>query len=376
MWIVLLVGAFFGQDLYGQCSLTINPATGMLNCKSTGTAGPVGATGPTGPAGPTGATGATGTGLVDCAEAGGQMSCPAGYVSGATAAGAVVTKEASVNGTDAITVGAPDSVSASYRINYPADPPTVAGQALRAGTPSGGITQYTHAIPIWTGTSNPNGYFDWTLGAAPGNPTAGNIRLYPKTGSTLCARDSAGTETCYGSGGGNSAQWHHVRGAVCQNTVAGAGFSTPSTNAPTAACDSGTNTLFGVLQFTEASTQSAQTWFQLPDSFTSAEVEFYWRTSATSGDVAWQVQTACLATSEALGNAASGGPSWNTTQEITSTADGTARDIVRIALTSLTTTGCAANELLLLRLSRDPTDAQDTIAATAELVSMSIKVTP
>lgn len=206
MWIVLLVGAFFGQDLYGQCSLTINPATGMLNCKSTGTAGPAGATGPTGPIGPAGATGATGAGLVNCSEAGGQMSCPAGYVSGATAAGAVVTKEASVNGTDAITVGAPDSVSASYRINYPADPPTVAGQALRAGTPGGGITQYTHAVPIWTGTSNPNGYFDWTLGAAPTNPSAGDIRLYPKTGSTLCARDSAGTETCFGSGGGGSVQ--------------------------------------------------------------------------------------------------------------------------------------------------------------------------
>lgn len=179
-----------------------------------------------------------------------------------------------------------------------------------------------------------------------------------------------------GGSGASSAQWHHFRGAVCQNTVAGAGFSTPSSNAPTADCDSGTNTLFGVLQFTEASTQSAQTWFQLPDSFTSAEVELYWRTSATSGDVAWQFQTACLATSEALGNGGSGGPSWNTTQEITSTADGTARDIVRIALTSLTTTGCAANELLLLRISRDPTDAQDTIAATAELVSLSIKITP
>lgn len=176
--------------------------------------------------------------------------------------------------------------------------------------------------------------------------------------------------------GGSGAQWHHVRGAACQDTVGGAGFSYPSTNKPTAVCDSGTNTLFGVLQFTEASTQSVQTWFQLPDSFTSAEIEFYWRTSATSGDVAWQVQTACLATSEALGNGGSGGPSWNTTQEITSTADGTAYDPVRIALTSLTTTGCAANEILLLRLSRDPTDAQDTIAATAELISMSVKVTP
>jgi len=185
MWIVLLVGAFFGQDLYGQCQLTINPATGMLNCKSSGTTGPAGATGPTGPAGAagaTGATGATGAGLVDCTETAGQLSCPAGYVSGATGAGAVQTKEASSSGTDAITVGAPDSVSASYRMNYPADPPTVAGLTFRSGTPSGGITQYVHAAPIWIGTTNANGYFDWTLGSAPGNPTAGDIRLYPKTG--------------------------------------------------------------------------------------------------------------------------------------------------------------------------------------------------
>ena len=71
MWIVLLVGAFFGQDLYGQCQLTINPATGMLNCKSSGASGPVGATGPTGPVGPTGPTGAGVTGATGATGAAG-----------------------------------------------------------------------------------------------------------------------------------------------------------------------------------------------------------------------------------------------------------------------------------------------------------------
>lgn len=242
--------------------------------------------------------------------------------------------------------------------------PTLAGVTVSGGALS--ASGATATSPNKTGTS------------LPGTCTVGES--FQKTDATASSQHylctATNTWTAQGGGSATAYQWHHFRGAVCQNTVGGAGFSTPSSNAPTAACDSGTNTLFGVLQFTEASTQSAQNWVQLPDSFTSAEVELYWRTSATSGDVAWQLQTACLATSEALGNAASGGPSWNTTQELTSTADGTARDIVRIALTSLTTTGCAANELLLLRISRDPTDAQDTIGATAELISLSIKITP
>ena len=243
----------------------------------------------------------------------------------------------------------------------------------------GGGGSEAGTVKLYEAVANGTNFVAWKAADSLGADTTYLIPSTPPSGDQVlqCGTPSGGVSTCtFVTGGGSSAQWHHFIGAGCQNTVGGPGFNTPSSNAPTAACDSGTNTLFGVLQFTEASTQSVQRFFQLPDTFTSAEVELYWRTSATSGDVAWQFQTACLATSEALGNGGSGGPSWNTTQEITSTADGTARDIVRITLTSLTTTGCAANELLLVRISRDPADAQDTIGATAELLSVSFKITP
>lgn len=48
-----------------NCTLTVNPITGKIECAATGSAG---ATGPTGPSGPTGPTGSAGTGLVSNAQ--------------------------------------------------------------------------------------------------------------------------------------------------------------------------------------------------------------------------------------------------------------------------------------------------------------------
>lgn len=110
-------------------------------------------------------------------------------------------KEASASGADSVIVKAPDSVTAQQTLLLPGAA-NAANQTLRFGAPSGSISTGSWATPLWAGGTNANGYFDWTLGAAPGNPASGDIRLYPKTGSTLCARDSAGTETCYGAGGG------------------------------------------------------------------------------------------------------------------------------------------------------------------------------
>lgn len=193
---------FCAVGLWGQCDITYNPVSGFFDCASTGT-GPAGPTGPTGPTGPAGPPGANGSGLVDCSETSGTLTCPNGFAAGATGAGAVSLSEASSNGTDYVQIKAQDSITTSYVLKPPAVPPAV-GQVQIQGTPSGSPST---SVATWgdvlkTGTTNANGYFDWTLGSAPGNPTAGNIRLYPKTGSTLCARDSVGTETCYGAGGG------------------------------------------------------------------------------------------------------------------------------------------------------------------------------
>lgn len=154
-----------------------------------------------------------GSGLVDCSETSGTMTCPGGFSAGAATAGAVSLREATANGTKYVRIQAQDAITTSYVLKPPAVPPAV-GQVQIQGTPSGSPST---SVAAWgdvvkTGTTNANGYFDWTLGAAPGNPAAGDIRLYPKTGSTLCARDSAGTETCYGSGGGSSTKTYTFQG--------------------------------------------------------------------------------------------------------------------------------------------------------------------
>lgn len=174
---------------------------------ATGATGPTGAgtTGATGPTGATGATGANGSGLVNCSETSSQITCPNGFAAGSTAAGSVGLKEANANGSDAVTLKAPDSVTTAQTLKFPAAA-NAASETLKFGAPSSSISQATWGLPIWANTTNANSYFDWTLGSAPTNPSAGDIRLYPKTGSTLCARDSAGTETCFGSGGGGGVQ--------------------------------------------------------------------------------------------------------------------------------------------------------------------------
>lgn len=120
--IKLFVGfalVFWGHGLWAQnCTLTINPATGMLNCKSGGgSAGPTGATGPTGPAGATGAgtTGATGpTGPSGADGATGPTGAGATGATGPTGptgptggggSGSVATPDISGGGTSTITVG-------------------------------------------------------------------------------------------------------------------------------------------------------------------------------------------------------------------------------------------------------------------------------
>lgn len=48
-------------------------------------------------------------------------------------------------------------------------------------------------------------YLDFTTAAAPAAPAAGKIRVYSKTGDDLAQKDSAGTETVFGAGGGGAA---------------------------------------------------------------------------------------------------------------------------------------------------------------------------
>jgi hypothetical protein len=62
----------------------------------------------------------------------------------------------------------------------------------------------------------PHGFTDWKLIAEPDAPAAGNIRVYAKTGSGICWKDSANTEICAGAGGGGT--WGSITGTLSEQT--------------------------------------------------------------------------------------------------------------------------------------------------------------
>jgi hypothetical protein len=117
-----------------------------------------------------------------------------------TTAGELSVYEIVANGTEYFSWLAADAITTTQRLKPPIAA-NAANETMKFGAPSSNISAATWGLPLWMNTTNANGYFDWTLGSAPGtNPASGDIRLYPKTGSTLCAKDSGGTETCFGSG--------------------------------------------------------------------------------------------------------------------------------------------------------------------------------
>jgi hypothetical protein len=165
-----------------------------------------------------------------------------------------------------------------------------------------------------------------------------------------------------------------IDAAGCQNTTAFSNFDLPTSGAAVAACNTGTNTQQGLLDFaTDSGTLTAQRKFQLPADWNSSgavEAMVKWKTSATANDVVWQVAIACV------GDAQTDDPSFTDTAFSADTAKGMANQQNDTAWTTITTTGgCTAGELAYLRFKRDPAHASDTLAAgtTARLVALSLR---
>lgn len=162
--------------------------------------------------------------------------------------------------------------------------------------------------------------------------------------------------------------FEHWRPTLCISGTASFDVNVVTANAPTATCVSGSQVTAGAASYADGATQELQTSLFLPSDWTSTiDLFLWWHTAATSGDVVWQVRTACVASGESLD------PSWNTAQTITDTAIGTANRANSASLTSVTTTGCAVSETLYLSVFRDPTHASDTLGAAALLDAVSLK---
>ncbi len=161
-------------------------------------------------------------------------------------------------------------------------------------------------------------------------------------------------------------QW--LDSGYCQNATAVLSWSTPTTNPGVAACVTGANTQKLVVDFADgANTLSLQRELKLPSDWTSTvDAKITWYTTATAGDVVWQLATICVADLE------TGDPAFNTASTVTDTAQGTTNQYNLATITGVTVTGCAAGETLYLRFFRDPTNGSDTLAATARLVGVEL----
>ena len=160
--------------------------------------------------------------------------------------------------------------------------------------------------------------------------------------------------------------------AGCNDTTAGTFWDLPTASPAVPACVTGTNVQKGVLDFADTSGGFyAQNTVLLPADWTgSIGVRVLWTTTATTGDAKWSVSTACA---NADGTETDD-PSWNTANTVTTTAPGTASRVAASAISSLTTTGCGAGDLLHIRVFRDGNDASDTIAATARLIGVELTI--
>lgn len=160
-----------------------------------------------------------------------------------------------------------------------------------------------------------------------------------------------------------------IPAARCDNaTATSPEWSFPTSNPGAPACVTGSNTQFGVMDFADgANTLSAQWHMMLPADWTgTVGVSIKWFTTATTNSVVWQVSTICVA------NAETSDPAFNTASTVTDAALGTTVQQNDASIASLTVTGCAAGELMYVRVFRDPTNGSDTLAATARLVGLEL----
>lgn len=161
--------------------------------------------------------------------------------------------------------------------------------------------------------------------------------------------------------------WFPVAG--CNNATAATIWDLPPTNAASAACVTGTNTQKGVLDFADGANLSAQMTYLLPTTLTgTVDARLKWFSATTSGDVVWQLATICVADAE------TDDPTFNAASTVTDTTKGVANQTNDALITGLTITGCAAGELLHLKVQRDSGHASDSMAGTARLIGVEITV--
>jgi len=133
--------------------------------------------------------------------------------------------------------------------------------------------------------------------------------------------------------------------AGCDNTTAGTGLNLFTSNRPTAACTTGTNTTFGRLQFT-ATGQQAQGHIAIPSDISGTTMTVsghYFGETTSAGNTTWRFSWSRVAAGGTLD------PAW--TDCDISDAAGTANQLNLFTSTSCTITGLAAGDLFFWKIT-------------------------
>ena len=153
-------------------------------------------------------------------------------------------------------------------------------------------------------------------------------------------------------------------GALCNNATAGPAWSLPTSSAPTANCNTGTNVQEGTLDF--AGGNSAQHSLYLPSDWTGAiDARLMFFDSSTSGTVIFQIATVCTATSGSTNDDLA----FNTADSFsTITLNATANALWEATKLSINTTGCQPGNKLQIKITR----ATDTAAGVARFSALEL----
>jgi hypothetical protein len=125
----------------------------------------------------------------------------------------------------------------------------------------------------------------------------------------------------------------------------------------------------------DASTEEEALWqFRMPANYSTSPVLKlqYSMASAITGAVAWNAEIMAVSPSDAAGIGTS---SFDAVNVGSGTVAGTASFMTEISVTLSSVDSMVAEDLILLKISRDPADAGDTATGDAELLAASIEYT-
>lgn len=224
---------------------------------------------------------------------------------------------------------------------------------------------------VWEGaTSDAN---QWNINV-PADPTAvinwtildaTTALTFPSGTDTLTGKATTDTLTnktiSYASNTITTTEKVWLQAAGCNNATAASFWDLPTANAPTPTCVTGSNTQKSYLDFPDADgAYSAQYELAVPSGWTGTlAAKIKWLSAITTGNVFWQVSTICVADAE------TDDPAFNTASSVADAAKGTTNQTNDAAIASVTVTGCAAGELMHIKIMRDRTDGSDTLGASA-----------